>query len=54
MFPTATKPGFELVGPDLIRKLRGEVRVPLIGIGGITHDNVAEVVRAGADGVAPP
>jgi len=52
MFASATKPDFQLVGPDLIRKLRGEIRVPLIGIGGITHDNVAEVVRAGADGVA--
>ena len=52
MFPTATKPDFQLVGPALIRKLRGEIRVPLIGIGGITHDNVADVVRAGADGVA--
>jgi thiamine-phosphate pyrophosphorylase len=24
----------------------------LVGIGGITHDNVDEVIRAGADGVA--
>jgi thiamine-phosphate diphosphorylase len=52
MFPTATKPEFQLVGPELIRVVRGEIRVPLIGIGGITTDNVAEVVRAGADGVA--
>jgi thiamine-phosphate pyrophosphorylase len=52
MFATHSKTGFELVGPDLLRKLRGEIRVPLIGIGGITHDNVAEVIRAGADGVA--
>src|SRR5262249_38089506 len=52
MFPTATKPDFQLVGPALIRKLRAEIRVPLIGIGGITHENVADVVRAGADGVA--
>jgi len=52
MFPTSTKPDFQLVGPALIRKLRGEIRVPLIGIGGITQDNVADVVRAGADGVA--
>lgn len=52
MFPTATKPEFQLVGPALIRKLRGEIRVPLVGIGGITHDNVADVVRAGADGIA--
>ena len=40
------------VGPDLLRKLRGEIRVPLIGIGGITHANVGEVIAAGADGVA--
>jgi thiamine-phosphate pyrophosphorylase len=52
MFATATKPDFQLVGPDLIRELRGEIRIPLIGIGGITHDNVHEVIRAGADGVA--
>ena len=52
MFATTTKPDFELVGPALIRKLRPEIRVPLVGIGGITHDNVADVVRAGADGVA--
>jgi thiamine-phosphate diphosphorylase len=52
MFPTATKPDFELVGPDLIRKLRPEIPVPLIGIGGITPANVGEVVGAGADGVA--
>jgi len=52
MFPTATKPDFQLVGPELIRKLRGEIRGPLIGIGGITPDTVADVIRAGADGVA--
>jgi len=40
------------VGPELIQKLRGEIRVPVIGIGGITPDNVAAVIRAGADGVA--
>jgi thiamine-phosphate pyrophosphorylase len=52
MFPTGTKPDFELVGPQLVAKLRPEIAVPLIGIGGITHDNVAQVIRAGADGVA--
>jgi len=52
MFPTATKPDFELVGPDLVRKVRGDIRAPLVGIGGITAANVGEVIRAGADGVA--
>jgi thiamine-phosphate pyrophosphorylase len=52
MFPTTTKPDFQLVGPALVRQVRGEIRVPLIAIGGITADNLAEVIRAGADGVA--
>ena len=52
MFPTRSKAEFELVGTDLLRKLRGEIRVPLVGIGGITHANVGEVITAGADGVA--
>jgi thiamine-phosphate diphosphorylase len=52
MFATPTKADFQMVGPGLIRKLRAEVPVPLVGIGGITHDNVQEVIRAGADGVA--
>jgi thiamine-phosphate pyrophosphorylase len=52
MFPTGSKPDFELVGPALVRKLRGEIRVPLVGIGGIDRHNAGDVIRAGADGVA--
>lgn len=52
MFPTGTKPDFELVGPALVRAVRPEIRVPLVGIGGITPDNVGQVITAGADGVA--
>src|SRR5262245_10478789 len=52
MFATVSKPDFQLVGPDLIRALRPQIRVPLVGIGGFRPDNVAEVMAAGADGVA--
>jgi thiamine-phosphate pyrophosphorylase len=52
MYPTATKPEFLLVGPALAREVRPLVRVPLVGIGGITPDNVAAVIEAGCDGVA--
>ena len=52
MFPTTTKPEFHLVGPTLARRVRPLVHVPLIGIGGITPDNAAEVIAAGCDGVA--
>ena len=52
VFPTGTKAQFQLVGPDLIRTLRPEIPVPLVGIGGITLDNAEEVIAAGADAVA--
>jgi thiamine-phosphate pyrophosphorylase len=52
MFPSATKAGFQLVGPDLVRRVRPEISLPLVAIGGITEGNVAEVMAAGADAVA--
>jgi thiamine-phosphate diphosphorylase len=52
IFPTATKTGFQLVGPELIRCVRPEVPVPLVGIGGITAENAPAVLDAGADAVA--
>ena len=52
IFPTTTKAGFQLVGPDLIRRVRPEVPVPLVGIGGITAENAPAVLGAGADAVA--
>jgi thiamine-phosphate diphosphorylase len=52
IYPTGTKAGFQLVGPELIRRLRGMIAAPLVGIGGITADNAAEVIAAGADAVA--
>jgi thiamine-phosphate pyrophosphorylase len=52
IFPTGTKAGFQLVGPELMRALRPEIPVPLVGIGGITADNASAVLEAGADAVA--
>ncbi len=52
MFATATKPDFQLVGPELVRRVRPETALPLIGIGGITPENAGEVIHAGGDGVA--
>ena len=52
IFPTTTKAGFQLVGPELIRRVRPEVPVPLVGIGGITAENASAVLDAGADAVA--
>jgi thiamine-phosphate diphosphorylase len=52
IYPTSTKAGFQLVGLDLIRRVRPEVPVPLVGIGGITTENAGAVLAAGADAVA--
>lgn len=52
IYPTGTKPEFQLVGVALLRQVRPLIRVPLVAIGGITTRNVGEVIRAGADGVA--
>lgn len=52
MFPTGSKIGFNLVGPELVRRVRADIPVPLVAIGGITRDNVSQVIEAGADAVA--
>ncbi len=52
MFPTGSKIGVELVGPELVRRVRADILVPLVAIGGITRDNVGQVIEAGADAVA--
>jgi thiamine-phosphate pyrophosphorylase len=53
VFSTASKndagPGRGLI---VLREIRRSVSVPVIAIGGITMDNVREVIMAGADGVA--
>ncbi|MBU4310347.1 thiamine phosphate synthase [bacterium] len=39
-------------GLKTIAQIKEKIRLPLIAIGGINRDNVASVIRAGADGVA--
>ena len=40
------------VGIETLRDACAAVKIPLIAIGGITHDNAASVIEAGAHGVA--
>ena len=51
IFATPTKPG-DATGLELVRAGRYAARVPWFAIGGIDRSNVAEVVQAGANGVA--
>lgn len=53
VFATATKEDIvEPLGLDGVQQIRRRVALPLVGIGGISSGNAAEVVQAGADGVA--
>jgi thiamine-phosphate pyrophosphorylase len=40
------------IGPDRVADIVDAVDIPVVGIGGVTADNAAPVVEAGADGVA--
>jgi len=51
-FGTSAKEGTRPASPQRLAQVKAAVRLPVIGIGGITKDNVAEVMAAGADGVA--
>jgi thiamine-phosphate pyrophosphorylase len=52
VFPTATKPAARCVGTDLIHQVAAQVKVPFFAIGGITLENIGQVLEAGATRVA--
>ncbi|MCW8858693.1 MAG: thiamine phosphate synthase [Deltaproteobacteria bacterium] len=53
VFTTATKADLAPpLGLDGISRIRAESRHRLVAIGGISHENAAEVIMAGADGLA--
>ncbi|ANY72727.1 thiamine phosphate synthase [Paenibacillus ihbetae] len=54
IYPTRSKDDAKAAqGPAILRELReAGIRLPIVGIGGITVDRVEEVIGAGADGIA--
>jgi len=53
IFPTTTKPEANVRGLEVLKKIKtANITKPVIAIGGIDKTNVAEVIKAGADGVA--
>jgi len=48
MFQSTTKPQPTVPGPDLCREVTRQVGLPVMAIGGITPENAAEVLAAGA------
>ncbi len=52
MFHTGTKDAGHPKGTKKLREIKKHVKVPVVAIGGITLENVNEVLEAGADAVA--
>lgn len=51
-FPSTVKPGAVKASPMLLREAKKKLGVPTVAIGGITLDNAAQLISAGADAVA--
>ncbi len=53
IFPTTSKANPDpVVGIDLLRKVRSLTKKPIVCIGGITENEIPELLRAGANGIA--
>src|SRR5262249_50565354 len=52
VFPTTTHPGLPPHGLDELARVVDAVEVPVLAIGGITVDNLADVLATGCAGIA--
>jgi thiamine-phosphate pyrophosphorylase len=51
-FPSTTKPFDHFPGLDLLRAVAAEIRLPAFAIGGISRDNLSQVLHAGISRIA--
>jgi len=53
IYGTSTKQTvLPVLGPEGIQRLRRQIRIPIVAIGGINAGNAGAVIKAGADGIA--
>ena len=52
IYPSHSHPEAPPAGPWLVEEVARQMRIPVLAIGGVNEDNVAEVMRAGAAGAA--
>ncbi len=52
IYPTESREATEVIGLEGLRLIKKQAGLPLVAIGGITADNVTEVIASGADSVA--
>ncbi len=49
IFSSATKPEANVAGLDIITKAKQQLSIPVCTIGGITQENIQQVIQQGAD-----
>ncbi|OAG26779.1 thiamine phosphate synthase [Thermodesulfatator autotrophicus] len=52
VFPTDTKSEASVLGLEGLREIVASVKIPVVAIGGINHENVLEVLKTGVHGIA--
>ncbi|WP_427340154.1 thiamine phosphate synthase [Caloranaerobacter sp. DY30410] len=52
IFETECKKGLKPKGIKMIEEIKMNVKIPVIALGGINHENIDKVLSAGADGIA--
>lgn len=52
IYPTSTKKFAKPLGLAPIRQLKSKLKIPLVAIGGINKNNIAQVIKSGADAAA--
>lgn len=52
IYPSLTKPEYKSIGLDLIKRLKGKIKIPFFVIGGINQDNINEILLFGAKRIA--
>jgi thiamine-phosphate pyrophosphorylase len=51
-YPSPTKPAAVVATPTLLREAKAQLSIPVVAIGGITPENGARLIAAGADALA--
>ncbi|MDE5768721.1 MAG: thiamine phosphate synthase [Oscillospiraceae bacterium] len=52
IFPSRTKPDAIRITPEIVKQIRKAVKIPIVGIGGITQKNVPSLAAYHLDGIA--
>ena len=52
MYPTGSKDDVSVIGPEALKKIVQAVKIPVVGIGGITLKTYTDIRKAGAVGCA--